>query len=84
MALQQLVPVVIAAVILFIVAGLGVYILNQFATASNSTIVQTLGDKLGSWATTWFPILLIVVIAVVVISMVIGLQSVGATRGRKK
>ncbi len=80
--MRDLVPVVISAVILFIVAGLGVYVLNEFAKASNSTLVQTLSDKLGTWATTWFPILLIVIIAVVVIGYVMGLQNVGARRGR--
>jgi len=82
MAFEQLTRVVLGAIVVFIMAGLGVYVLNEFASASNSSVVQTLSDKLGNWATTWFPILLIVIIAVVIIGLVSGLGRVGGTRGR--
>ena len=82
MAFEQLTKVVLGAVVVFIMAGLGVYVLNEFASASNSSVVQTLSDKLGNWATVWFPILLIVIIAVVIIGLVSGLGKVGGARGR--
>ncbi len=69
----QVVEMVIWAVVFFIVAGLGTYILNEFGNTLGGTagnIILTLKDALGNWALTWGPILLIVLIAIVIIGYV--------------
>jgi len=68
MALNYLIPILVGAFALFITSGLGVYILNAFADAfpdSNvANLIRTLANALGNWATTWIPILLVIVIAI--------------------
>jgi hypothetical protein len=68
---SELSGVVMAAVLAFIFAGLGVYVVSQMGSQANISTLTTLSNTLGSWATTWFPIILIVVAASVIIGLLI-------------
>jgi len=47
-------------------------------STSATNVLNTLSDKLGNWSIVWFPIVLIVIIAVIIIALVSRLE----TRGR--
>jgi hypothetical protein len=68
---SELSGVVMAAVLAFIFAGLGVYVVSQMGTQANISVLTNLSTTLGNWATTWFPIILIVVAASVIIGLLI-------------
>jgi formylmethanofuran dehydrogenase subunit B len=68
---SELSGVVMAAVLAFIFVGLGVYIVSQMGTQANIQTLSTLATNLGEWATTWFPIILIVVASSVIIGLLI-------------
>jgi hypothetical protein len=71
-SIGKLPAIVMACVMAIIFSGLGVYITNQIGTQANISVIQTLSTNLGSWATTWFPIILIVCGAAVVIMVLLG------------
>jgi hypothetical protein len=71
-SLGKLPAVVMACVMAIIFAGLGVYITNQIGTQANISVITTLSQNLGNWATTWFPIILIVAGAAVIIMVLLG------------
>ena len=62
---------VLAGVLAMIFAGLGVYILSQMGSTGSITILTNLSNSLGTWATTWFPIILLIVAASVIITLLI-------------
>jgi CRISPR/Cas system-associated exonuclease Cas4 (RecB family) len=67
------IPAVTMSIVLAIIfVGLGVYITSQIGTQANISVIQTLSTNLGSWATTWFPIILIVAAAAIVILVLLG------------
>lgn len=69
--LGDLSGVVIAVVLALIFTGLGVYIVNEIGSQANISLLTNLSTTLGSWGTTWFPIILIVVAASIIISLLI-------------
>lgn len=69
--LSQLSGAVMAMVLAFIFVGLGVYVVSQMGTQGNISVLNTLSTNLGSWATTWFPIILIVLAAAIIIGLLI-------------
>jgi len=69
--LSQLSGAVMAIVLAMIFAGLGVYILTEMGTQGNISILSNLSTDLGVWATTWFPIILLVVAASLIIVLLI-------------
>jgi len=72
--------VVLAVVLAFIFTGLGVYIVSSMGTQANISVLTTLSSDLGSWGTTWFPIILIVVAAAVIIGLLLNSFSGGGKR----
>jgi formate-dependent nitrite reductase membrane component NrfD len=68
---SELSGVVMAAVLAFIFTGLGVYVVSEMGTQANISVLSTLATNLGTWGTTWFPIILIVVAASVIIGLLI-------------
>jgi hypothetical protein len=67
------IPAVVMSIVLAIIfVGLGVYITNQIGTQANISVITTLSTNLGSWGTTWFPIILIVAAAAIVITVLLG------------
>jgi hypothetical protein len=71
-SIGKLPALVMAIVMAIIFAGLGVYITNQIGTQANISVITTLSTNLGSWTTTWFPIILIVAAAAIVILILLG------------
>ncbi len=69
--LSEISGIVLSMVLAFIFAGLGVYVVTEMGTQANVTVLTTLADKLGTWATTWFPIILIVVAASLIIAVML-------------
>ena len=69
--LSELPGIVMAVVLAFIFTGLGVYIVSELGSQANISVLTTLADKLGTWGTTWFPIVLIVVAAAIIITLLI-------------
>jgi cadmium resistance protein CadD (predicted permease) len=69
--------VVLAIILAFIFTGLGVYIVSEIGTQANISVLSTLSSTLGSWGTTWFPIILIVVAAAVIIGLLLNSFSGG-------
>ena len=69
--LGKLPAIIMAVTLAFIFAGLGVYIVSQMGTQANITVLSTLSNTLGNWATTWFPIILIVVAASIIIGLLV-------------
>jgi hypothetical protein len=69
--LGKLPAVLMAVVLSFIFAGLGVYVVSEMGTQANITVLSTLANTLGTWSTTWFPIILIVVAASIIIGLLI-------------
>lgn len=63
--------VVMAIVLAIVFSGIGVYIVTSLGSQANISVLTTLATSLGSWATTWFPIILIVAAAAVIISMLL-------------
>ena len=63
--------IVLTMVLAFIFAGLGVYVLNAMGAQANISVLVTLAEKLGNWAITWFPIILIVVAAALIIAVML-------------
>jgi|UniRef100_A0A7V4KEM0 hypothetical protein len=69
--LSEVSGVALTMVLAFIFVGLGVYVVSQMGTQANITVLTTLADTLGNWATTWFPIILIVVAASIIITLLL-------------
>jgi hypothetical protein len=69
--LSEISGVVLSMVLAFIFAGLGVYIVTEMGVQANISTLTTLSEKLGTWATTWFPIILIVVAAAIVVAVML-------------
>lgn len=63
--------VVMAVVLAMVFAGIGVYIVSSLGSQANISTLTNLGTSLGSWATTWFPIILIVAAAAVIIGLLL-------------
>ncbi len=68
----QLIPIIMAIVVAFILVGIGVYVTQQMGQSANISVLTTLANNLGTWATTWFPIILIVVAASIILALVLG------------
>lgn len=69
--ISNLTGVALAITLTIIFIGLGVYITSQMGTQANISVLSTLANSLGNWATTWMPIILIVVAASVVIALLV-------------
>jgi len=70
-SIGELSGVVLAVILAFIFTGLGVYIVSEIGTQANITVLTTLSSTFGSWGTTWFPIILIVVAAAIIIGLLL-------------
>lgn len=69
--LANLTGVVMAAVLAMIFLGLGTYVINQMGETGNITVLNQLSNTLGSWGTTWMPIILIVCAASIIIGLLV-------------
>ncbi len=69
--LGKLPAMAMAVTLAIIFIGLGVYITSQMGTQANVTVLSTLSNTFGNWATTWFPIILIVVAASIIIGLLV-------------
>jgi len=69
--LGELSAIVISVALAIIFTGITVYVVSEVGTAGNISVLTTLATNLGNWATTWFPIILIIVAAVIIISLLI-------------
>jgi preprotein translocase subunit SecG len=67
--LKELTPVAMAVVFFAIIAGLGIYVLQQMSTTASIPILGNISNLLGTWVTTWLPIILLVVAVGVVITV---------------
>jgi membrane-bound metal-dependent hydrolase YbcI (DUF457 family) len=67
--LRDLTPVAMAVVFFAIVAGLGIYVLQQMSTTGEIPILGNISNLLGNWVTTWLPIILLVVAVGIVITV---------------
>jgi type II secretory pathway component PulF len=76
--LRELTPVAMAVVFFAIIAGLGIYVLQQMSTTGNIAILGNISNLLGNWVTTWLPIILLVVAVGVVITVLF--KSLGGGR----
>lgn len=66
-------PAIVMSITLAIVfIGVAVYVLSQIATnLGQNNPVSQLVTSLGTWGTTWFPIILVVAGAAIIISMLL-------------
>jgi hypothetical protein len=69
--LSELTGGVLAVIIAFIFAGLAVYILMQMGIQSGISLLQDFSNILSNWAITWFPIILIVFSAGIIIVLLV-------------
>lgn len=69
--LANLSGAVMAIVLAFIFTGMGVYIVSQIGSQGNISVLTTLATNLGNWGTTWFPIILIVLAASIIIALLL-------------
>jgi len=76
--LKELTPVALAVVFFAIIAGLGIYVLQQMSTTGNIPILGNISNLLGNWVTTWLPIILLVVAVGIVITVLF--KSLGGGR----
>ena len=76
--LKDLTPVAMAVIFFAIIAGLGIYVLQQMATTGSIPILGNISNMLGNWVTTWLPIILLVVAVGIVITVLF--KSLGGGR----
>jgi len=76
--LKELTPVALAVTFFAIIAGMGIYILQQMGSQGNIPILSNISNSLGNWVNTWLPIILLVVAAGVVITVLF--KSLGGGR----
>ncbi|MEM3062676.1 MAG: hypothetical protein QW303_03910 [Nitrososphaerota archaeon] len=67
----QIPAIILGVVLAMIFGGLGVYILSQMGTTASITILTNLSNSLGTWANTWFPIILLVSAAAIIILLLV-------------
>jgi len=77
-SLRDLTPVAMAVVFFAIIGGLGIYVLQQMSTTGNISILGNISNLLGTWVTTWLPIILLVVAVGIVIAVLF--KSLGGGR----
>jgi membrane-bound metal-dependent hydrolase YbcI (DUF457 family) len=76
--LRELTPVAMAVVFFAIIAGLGIYVLQQMSTTASIPILGNISNTLGNWVLTWLPIILLVVAVGVIITVLF--KSLGGGR----
>lgn len=70
--ISSIVGMVLAVIVAFIITGLCIYILSQMAAANaNLNLLSTFANQLSSWGVTWYPIILMVVAAAILVGLII-------------